>query len=373
MSVLKLGCVSDIHLGHTRTSTEHILANLDTYLLGHPDFKDLDILFIAGDLFDRLLAYDDPDRPLIYLWFAKLVQTCAKHGVSLRLLKGTPGHDWEQCDILVTIPIIAESDVDFKYVRTLSIEYIEKYNINVLYVPDEWRHNNDDTLVEVKELLKAKGLAKVDYAIMHGCFEYQLPPEISGLATHKADEYLAVVKHLIFIGHHHTHTRFDRITAQGSFDRLSHNQEEAKGFCIAHVNDLTDAREVYFIENKGAKIYNSIDCTNLTLHDSLELIKNEVVNVPDHSAIRIVTNKDSELLTDLTALLRLRPLITWTTKVVGEKDKTLIDAVQSADSEYKAITITPDNISNLVFSRSAFTNCAVETKERAMRHLEELR
>lgn len=378
MSILKVGCVSDIHLGHTRTPTIHIVKNLDSQLLGHPDFPKLDILFLAGDLFDRLLAYDDPDRPEIYLWFARLVRACAKFDIVLRLLKGTPSHDWEQCDILPVISSIADSDtskaLDFKYVRTLSIEYIERFGINVLYVPDEWRHDNNETLAEVKVLLKSKGLSQVDYAIMHGCFEYQLPAGLTGVPSHNADEYLSIVKQLIFIGHHHVHTRFDRIVAQGSFDRLSHNEEEAKGFCIADVNDLADTREVFFIENKGARIYRTIDCMGLELQEALEKIKHEVQSIVDYSAVRVMAEKGSELLSDLSVLLRMRPLITWTTKPVGDKDSehSLVDVVNTTDNQYKAIAITPANIMNLVFSRTAFQNCNVETKDRAMRHLEEL-
>lgn len=375
MNPLKIAVISDVHLGHPRTSTQHIVDNLDKYLINSPDFEDLDILFIAGDLFDRLLAYDDPDRAIIYLWFTRLNHACAKHQVMLRLLKGTPSHDWEQCDLLPVIHTISNSTVDFKYVRTLSIEYIPSLNIHVLYVPDEWRSNNDDTLQEVKELLKSKGLEQVDYAIMHGNFAYQLPPELTGIQAHREDEYLKIVKQLIFIGHVHTHSRYERIVAQGSFDRLSHNEEEPKGFCIAHVNPLCDTREVYFIENKGARIYKSIDCIGLTLTQSLEKIKKEVEDIVDYSAVRIVAEKECELFTNLEVLLRLRPLISWSTKAISDKDKddALIDAAKNADEAYKAITITPTNIMNLVFSRAAFTTCSVETKDRAMRHLEELR
>lgn len=379
MSTLKIACISDVHLGHTRTSTAHILNNLNTYLLGHKDFAELDILFIAGDLFDRLLAYDDPDLLEIYLWFSHLVQKCAESDVYLRVLKGTPSHDWEQCSTLEMLPAIAnrisKDQVDYKYHRSLSIEYIEKFGIHVLYVPDEWRHTNEETLIEVKALLKAKGLEQVDYAIMHGLFEYQCPAQVKGIPTHNAQEYLDLVKQLIFIGHIHTHTRYNRIVAQGSFDRLSHNEEEAKGFCIAHVNDLEDTRQVYFIENKGARTYKSIDCQDLQLQEALTYIQSQVKDLPDYSAVRVIGHKGSELLSDVSVFLRMRPLISWTTKAIGDKDKTMTDTIRlsSIHTSQLGISITPDNITHLVFSRPAFQSCEVQILHRAKEHLEQLR
>ena len=82
---LKIASLSDIHLGHSNTSTSSIIRNLDNNFIAHPEFKDLDIIFIAGDLFDRLLAHDDPNRPEIYLWFVRLCEACAKHDIMVRI------------------------------------------------------------------------------------------------------------------------------------------------------------------------------------------------------------------------------------------------------------------------------------------------
>ena len=92
------------------------------------------------------------------------------------------------------------------------------------------------------------GLTKVDYAVMHGQFDYQLPKHITGMPRHDSQKYLDIVKHYIFIGHIHTHSVYDRIIAQGSFDRLTHGQEEPKGYVVSIVDDeekISSLRNTY--------------------------------------------------------------------------------------------------------------------------------
>ena len=68
--------------------------------------------------------------------------------------------------------ILEHVPCDFKYIDSVCVEYIEKLNLNVLYVPDNWSANPDITLADVKKAIAEKGLVEVDIAIMHGCFGY---------------------------------------------------------------------------------------------------------------------------------------------------------------------------------------------------------
>lgn len=370
---LKIASLSDIHLGHSNTSTSSIIRNLDNNFIAHPEFKDLDIIFIAGDLFDRLLAHDDPNRPEIYLWFVRLCEACAKHDIMVRILEGTPSHDWKQSEILPTIHLISKLPINLVYVKTLSVEYIETIDSWVLYIPDEWRTTSEETLNEARELLKAKGLSKVDFCVMHGCFEYQLPKAARSVSTHSEEAYLDMVKHLIFIGHHHTHTRYERIVAQGSFDRLRHGEEEAKGFVIANVDTEANTREVYFIENKDARVYKTIDCTYLSAESIIEKLKTEILSLPNNSAVRIVAEKNNEIFSDMSPLVRLAPTIIWSTQKLKEQDdEDLVDAVTAADQVYKAVSVTADNIVSLMMDRPKFSQATLTIQENAIRHLRDL-
>ena len=84
---------SDVHLGHPRTTTEEIIDHLNAFFNDFTNFTDLDAIFIAGDLFDRLLDNHSDEYHRIVIWCAKLLQFCVKHNIKLRVLEGTPSHD----------------------------------------------------------------------------------------------------------------------------------------------------------------------------------------------------------------------------------------------------------------------------------------
>ena len=180
---LEIACLSDIHLGHGLVPTSDIINRLYKALPSNAESDKLDIIFVAGDVFDQLLFL--PDAPVldIQIWIADLFELCHRHNIALRVLEGTPSHDRGQGKQFEMIYLTVGYDrddkfVDFKYVPTLSIEYIELLDINVLYVPDEWDHDPDITWESVKNLLKDQGLEQVDFAVMHGNFEYHLPDHL---------------------------------------------------------------------------------------------------------------------------------------------------------------------------------------------------
>jgi hypothetical protein len=185
LNELRIASVSDIHLLHRNNKTPFIVSNLDKYLTNDEMLSKVDLLLFAGDVFDGPVAFSSEDIGVINIWIAKMLHKCKRHNVCVRVLEGTPSHDMNQSKIFTNINEILfkkESDrVDLKYVKTLSIEYIERFGINVLYVPDEWNHDTHDTLLEVKDLLKKNSLSQVDFAVMHGQFEYQLADVVKAL------------------------------------------------------------------------------------------------------------------------------------------------------------------------------------------------
>lgn len=117
--------------------------------------------------------------------FRKFLRFCKKYNAQLRILEGTPGHDWKQSRRFELINEEAKLEVDLKYFDTLSIEYNDVTDLYVLYVPDEWEENPEETLSQVKDLLIANNIDKVDIAVMHDNFEYQLP-EIAKAPKHSS-------------------------------------------------------------------------------------------------------------------------------------------------------------------------------------------
>lgn len=349
MSELNIAVLSDIHFGNKKNTTAEIVSNLNKELLDNKISRELDIIFLAGDIFDTALFLPDNDVSVIDLWIARLLQFCAKYSIILRILEGTPSHDWSQSERFITIAKILKEPVDVKYIKDLSIEYIDKLDINVLYVPDEWEHTTEKTLKQVHGLLKAKGIDEVDYAIMHGCFDYQLP-EYPHIQKHDSEEYLKIVKELIFIGHIHTFSKHDRIIAQGSFDRLSHGEEEPKGYVRISVNDNGD-RKITFVENKGAKLFKSINCTNLSLEDTLNKISTTANSYPPNTHVRVIGDSNNPIFSNMNMLIRMHPLLVWSKLVKDNKVAEVVNIENMEEVTFTPITITNSNIKNLLLER----------------------
>lgn len=345
---LKMANVSDVHFGHPNTATVDIIKNMTKAFPDTAETGELDIIWFSGDLFDRLLYLSDPNVYEVRFWISSFLRMCKRRDITVRVLEGTPSHDWGQPRIFSEINEMAEIGADIKYVPNLSIECIAKFDINVLYVPDEWRPENDETWQEVVALLQTHGLDQVDYAIMHGSFPHQLPAHVNA-PTHDPDRYLSIVKHFIFIGHVHKHSIFERILVPGSFDRLCHGEEGPKGHLRVTVYE-DGQYEIVFVENKGAKIYRTINCIGMELDVALSTIDAIVKDLPDGSYLRIEADKEEAILVNLDVLRAKYPTCVWSTKV-SAKTTTGKEMLVDMRSMYKGIALTKDNLGKLMLER----------------------
>lgn len=349
--MLRIGSTSDLHLGHSKNRAARIIRALRKYILENPESTELDILLLVGDVFDQLLDLNSPDLDDIDFFISDLLHFCAKHDIVLRVLEGTPSHDWMQSERFMTLANILDlKNLDIQYITNVHVEYMERFNIHILYVPDEIQPTTEKTLSLVKSTMAAKGLTQVDYAVMHGQFEHQLPQHIKNIPRHNAHEYLALVKHLIFIGHIHTHSVYDRIIAQGSFDRLTHNQEEPKGYVKAFIEN--DKHQIFFIENEDARIYKTINCKYEQLEASLEYIRETVLPLPADSCVRISAESKHPIFANMDELVRMYPTIVWSKLIKDEKETYSENEEGSADElEYNPTTISRDNLMDLMKPR----------------------
>lgn len=350
-SEVKIAVFSDIHLGHRRNPTVEIIRNLYAALPDNQETADLDALFFAGDVFDDLLSLTDSDLFEIDMWIAYVLRLCKKYDIVCRVLEGTPSHDWKQSQRFVAINEVAEIGADLKYVKDLSIEYIEKIAKTVLYVPDEWEITTDKTLSQVRELLRAKGLDKVDIGIMHGQFDYQVPDHLRNrIPCHDAKAYLGLVRGVIAIGHVHRFSQYKWIVAQGSTDRLSHGEEEPKGHVrITLHSDGT--RDIRFVETVGAKKFVTVECSGLDVEQTLERLRERVGDLPNGSFVRIDADSDNPVFTNMDILIRNFPTFTFS-KLPRETEEDQ-KIVREAEEEvlFIPITITRDNIVGLMTER----------------------
>lgn len=342
--------LSDIHLGHRRTSTVEIVKNLTDYFSdfsSKSQFSDLDIIFIAGDLFDNLLDFSSPDIHEVTIWISRLMSFCVRFGIKLRVLEGTPSHDWKQSRIVNTLSMMMDFELNVKYIETLHIEHIKDLDITILYVPDEWTASTETTFQQVEELLKENHLDKVDIAIMHGCFSYQVKHIPVKLDSHDENKYLDIVRYFINIGHFHSFSTFNRIIAQGSFDRLTHGEEESKGAVRVRIGKEP---QFFFIENKGAKTYKTITIRSRDMDKVIHNLTKQLKVIKSDSYVRIKAVKDHPVYTALDEIKLRFPEFVFT-KVTEESvvDKANLATRNAIEvSDYTPISITKDNIIELI-------------------------
>lgn len=338
--------ISDVHLGNKRNKAADIIENLDAAFPDNAETAKLSLVVIAGDLFDSLLS--SLDVVIIVVWFARFLRICKKHDISVRVLEGTPSHDWKQSEIMAHVNSeVANIGADLIYVKNLSIRYEEKFDMNFLFVPDEWTNSTDKTLSQVKDLLRTKGLDQVDYAFMHGQFDFQLPPHVKA-QKHDSTEYLKIVKELVFIGHDHRFKMFDRIFVQGSFDRISHNEEEPKGHIRVNIQP-DNTKEVIFVENTGSKKFLTVKCYQMSMDQTLTFVDKFVEKVPDGSHIRIEAEPSHPAFSNMDTFVLRHPFLVWEKHPKAtDKDK---PEVYQEDVEYIPITITSENVKTLLLER----------------------
>lgn len=344
--------LSDIHLGHSNTPTEHIVKNIQKLLLNRELLSRIKIIWLSGDVFDHGLDLNDPAVYVIRWWIVELLKVAKEYNILVEVLYGTPSHDKRQSQLFVHLNELCELGAKVRYVSELSIVYIEELDINVLYVPDRARSTNSVVWRDVKRLLADRRLEQVDFAIMHGFFDFQVPPVARGNTDHHiADDYCAIVKHLIFIGHHHTHNNYRHIYVPGSTDRLRHGEEEPKG--ILHFRVTDQHKEVKFIENKGAMKYCTFMMENETAEEAYQIIKAKIGD--DRQAfVRIRAPRESPAFHIGKELANVLPNYRITFEEPKNSDKSKVGAIQSVietATKMNRVSLTKANLRDELLER----------------------
>lgn len=342
---LKIALLSDVHLGHRKTPADEIIRSLKVALPDNETTSTLDAIFITGDLFDRFLNLPSEEVFEIHAFIAYLLRVCKRRDILLRVLEGTPSHDWKQSRLVENINVDAGIDADAKHVSELSIETVDRFGMTLMYIPDEWSSDNDDTYRQVLQLLADYGLEQVDFVLMHGAFGYQLPSHVN-VPTHDPDRYADIARHYVFCGHVHKPSQYRNILVPGSFDRLAHGEEEVKGSWIIEVVEGGDDH-LTFVENKTAKIYRSIDVSSLSQDEAFDRIETIVNDLPFGSHIRIVATGDDPVAATIEVLRKNYPNYQWSSKT-SSTAKMGRDALTDLRATFQTQPITKDTIDAMV-------------------------
>lgn len=365
--------ISDVHLGARSTTADEILAHLTVFFEDFSNTSQLaqiDALFIAGDLWDDTVQFASDVIPQVVVWFDRLVRWCERNQIQLRVLEGTPRHDRRQGVSLKSIVDILNLKLDFKYITQLSIEKNEGLGLSILYVPDECRPTAEICQKDVEKLLTEHHLQKVDIAIMHGSFRYQLGLMPMTPKVHDEVWYLEHVKHYISIGHVHTPSQFNRIVAQGSFDRLSHGEEESKGGVL--IKEIRPNEWMhFFIENTEAKRYVTID-TEETIDKTLSKIDRVTQTLPFGSYVRIRGLASHPVFQGFETLRARYPLFVFSKKTLTKEDVEETHAPTQV-LDYKPIVLNKQTITEAILNEVVLKRSLTPIEEERLHtHLEAL-
>lgn len=367
-SYFSFAVISDVHLGHQRTPTEKIIETLERIFPDNAKTAALDLIWITGDLFDKLLMLPEYRVILVHGWICRFLKLCKKHDILVRVLEGTPSHDYKQSRLLVSANEEGGIGADLVYHGSVAIERIERFDMTVLYVPDEMG-TGDEVWKLTQQKLQEAGVSQVDFAMMHGCFEFQLPPAAHSESLHRQIRYEDIVRRVIVIGHDHIHKQSGKVWVPGSTERLTHGEEGPKGHLRGKA--LENRTEMSFVENVHAKIYKTVDVKGLSLSDTYALL-DALPEYPDGSAIRIQAKKDGPIKEAVTVLKDR--YFKWTLTFDYTDDaQTMYDRLQELEFSYTPVSITKDNLSDLIAKRfeakgldTAIRTDALQLLEQAM-------
>lgn len=350
---IKIASFHDIHLGHNKTPASFIVNNLHNVLDQQEEVSTWDMMIIPGDLFDKLLYLTFAELEQVFLFFVRALKLAKKHDFIIRILEGTPGHDYKQSHLFSIVNNLLKASenlqVDFKHVTELSIEYIPRFDINILYVPDEWNTDVVETYNQAVDLIQSRGLTKVDYCLLHGAFNYQIDVKLNPKA-HSEELWCNLVNYYIFAGHVHFKSQYKNILVAGSFDRLAHGEEQPKGWLTCEVKENGE-HEIIFHENKSAMIYKTIDIRDMDTEEALKKVESIVSALPDYSHVRLLGKSRDVIMEGLKTLKQRFSYIQFTVKIDKkdiEKEKKSIKLVAQT---FKSIDLDKDNILRIVSER----------------------
>lgn len=306
-------------------------------------------LVIGGDITDKALDLTNDYGPEFITFAIWLIKDAEENGIEIIIIEGTPSHDWKQARIFEKLKESLNSDVKLIYISTLSILYLEDFG-NVLVVPDQWRASTSTTLMEVKTLLREKNLEQVDWAFMHGSFDYQVAEFLrKRLDLHDSDEYNQIVKKGIFVGHEHTRSSYQKIQCAGSIERTKHGQEEEKGGLF--VEELPTGKiHIEFIRNNKAKVFKDILTDDLNPDAIFRKIDELKIDLNKFANIRLVATKDIEMVNEFIKKNKLiYPEIKWSVKNLSVKNQD--NLVELETIEFAKVNLDVGAIKDLLVSR----------------------
>lgn len=296
--IVRIIQTGDWHLCQNRTPTANIIRTLNYIFYEKESLAETDLVMVTGDVWDTLVTLPNDDAKLGREWIRKFVNDCELHGVTLDVLEGTPDHDWKQSSEFVAF----ETKCNVRHITQLSIVRHEHLDLNILYVPDEWKPTMEGIWQDVCHVMSEAGLDRVDLAGVHGGFEFNFPPEY-GIKSHSSERYSNIVKYACFANHIHVAKHHLKVHGPGSPDRLAHGEEGDKGYHRVVIDQKAETINIQWIKNPHAWTHKTINVEGMDLDQIVQVVREAAKPLRAGSYLRL---KNGEPLVVKSALITLR-------------------------------------------------------------------
>lgn len=266
---LNVSVIADIHLG--KKDDKRLWKELQEIFI--PTINDdLDLLVIAGDLFDRVIKLNEVASNYAFKFIDQLVMLSKIHNFKIRIVKGTKGHDYNQLNNFQAY----EVDDNFGIANEVCEEELFE-GVNVLYIPEEYVEDPEEYYNEYFN-------NKYDLIFFHGMMDFvgcaahlsENGKNSKTAPTFNSNKISKLATGPICGGHIHTGDTYkNKIFYTSSFSRFNFGEPEMKGFIMYTYDTVTKEYEVKRIENTLAPDYVTVKLADLEgdLEEKLEQIK----------------------------------------------------------------------------------------------------
>ena len=357
---LKITAVGDLHFGNPRIKADQMYEKLKKYL--YPEILTSHLVLLTGDTYDQLTTVSSSANKFVLMFIRDLFYLSSKYGIQIRILHGTYSHDRDQ--VIVFNNLISEN-ARAKIVNEIYTEELTDFRnsyidsnisdkLKILYIPDNLPYKRSEEVLEhIRKIYKVVGWDKADLVLGHGTFAHALPgvaEEHLPACTYKLEQFNEFIdsNNPIVMGHIHTPSHKGNCYYCGSFERMTHGEEEPKGFfTFIRESNIWDAR---FIEDKDAVRFISITPQGDTTDDVVkDYIRQLDLNFPEHTGWVRVLHNSSEIRTLLhTITVQNYPDLHYTSKAVSDEKLAIKIADISLDT-FDDVKPNVHNLGDLVF------------------------
>lgn len=246
--------LSDLHLGLKTVPTQDIVDNIMGMIKKLPKKDTIDIIAITGDVFEDAIQYKRDEARIITRFINQLLRFCYIHNIILVVLEGTDTHDHHQSKMFVTLNNERDKPIELYYLD--NVQFLKIAGLTVLAIPDSV---GSTQLIkhQVATLLAENHCKRVDLAFTHGMYTHHLDPKLHEryLDTLHETHFYNKTAALTLNGHIHPPSLVSNILTAGSFDRLRHGEEHAKGLWDITYYPESGEYTSLFVENINAHLF----------------------------------------------------------------------------------------------------------------------